>query len=210
VAKRIGVLRFPGTNCDNDVFEYVQAKGYQAQWLWHNDQQDLQSLEAVILPGGFSFGDYLRSGALAAQSPMMNSVRKFHDFGGPILGICNGFQILCESGLLPGALTKNSSGRFIHKSVQLNVVSRASYFGPGRESIQLPVAHGDGRYVIDDSERLEEQGQVWLKYQSEVNGSMGRIAGVLSKCKKVAGLMPHPERAIYSWMESQDGLGFLP
>ncbi|MCE3010218.1 MAG: phosphoribosylformylglycinamidine synthase subunit PurQ [Proteobacteria bacterium] len=210
MAKRIGILRFPGTNCDSDVFEFVQLKGYEAHWLWHKDQYDLNGFEALMIPGGFSFGDYLRSGALAARSPVMNSVRHFHGRGGPILGICNGFQILCESGLLPGALTKNQTGKFVHRSVNLQVVSHASFFGPQKETLQLPVAHGDGRYVISNPEELEDQGQVWLKYQSEVNGSIHQIAGVLSPCRKVAGLMPHPERAIYAWMESQDGLGFLP
>lgn len=211
--KKVGVARFPGTNCDRDVFSFVEAKGYQAEWLWHLDQYELKDFHAVILPGGFSYGDYLRSGALAAQSPVMKSIKSFADQGGKVLGICNGFQILTEARLLPGALVKNTSLRFRDDWVDLEVVGRYGFWSQGLKSTQvrLPIAHGDGRFYAsaDELKRLEDDSQVWLRYKQNPNGSLNDIAGVTNKAGNVAALMPHPERAIYDWMGGQDGWNFL-
>lgn len=211
--KSIGVVRFPGTNCDRDVLEMAEAKGFRAQYLWHLDQFDTGAFEALILPGGFSYGDYLRAGALSAKSPVMNSVREFAEKGGPVLGICNGFQVLVESGLLPGALVQNTSRRFIDDWAELELVNSHPYFGKSGVSkkIRLPIAHGEGRFYASerDLDGIEASGQVWLRYQSTPNGSMRGIAGVMNQKKNVAGLMPHPERALYSWMGGTDGWGFL-
>ena len=211
--KKIGVIRFPGTNCDRDVLEMVQAKDYQAQYLWHLDRFNIGDYEALIVPGGFSYGDYLRSGALSARSPVMNSVREFSQKGGPILGICNGFQILTEAGLLPGALVKNVGLRFVDDWVDLEVMQKHSFFGKKIETptIRLPVAHGDGRFYASENElkRLHDQDLIWLKYKKSPNGSLQNIAGVLNEKKNVAALMPHPERALYSWMGGTDGWSFL-
>ena len=211
--KTIGVVRFPGTNCDRDVFEMVEAKGFKAQYLWHLDAFDVKSVEALILPGGFSYGDYLRAGALSAKSPVMNSVREFADKGGPVLGICNGFQVLVESGLLPGALVQNSGRRFIDDWADLELVAAHPYFGKAglEKTLRLPIAHGEGRFYAspESLDEIEGSGQVWLKYKNTPNGSLRSIAGVMNKKKNVAGLMPHPERALYSWMGGTDGWGFL-
>lgn len=214
--KAVGVLRFPGTNCDRDVFGWVKAKGFQAEYLWHLDQFNPQNYEALILPGGFSYGDYLRSGALAALSPAMKSVSEFAHKGGPVLGICNGFQILCEARLLPGTLVKNEGRRFVDDWVDLQVESSSSRFATSfkkGQSLKLPVAHGDGRYYVsgDDFKKISDQDQIWLRYQNGTNpnGSLRDIAGVVNEKRNVAGLMPHPERAIYEWMGGVDGWDFL-
>ena len=216
--KSIGVLRFPGTNCDRDVFSWVEAKGYKAQYLWHLDTFDSKvgsgGFEALILPGGFSYGDYLRSGALAAVSPAMKSVREFALAGGPVLGICNGFQILCEAGLLPGALVKNEGRRFVDAWVDLKVTGSKSQFAQTKtknSSLRLPVAHGDGRYYAPENELAElfNNDQVWLQYIESPNGSLRNIAGVTNKTGNIAGLMPHPERAVQSWMGGVDGLDLI-
>ena len=211
--KKLGVVRFPGTNCDRDVLEMAQAKDFAAEYLWHLDHFNVADYEALILPGGFSYGDYLRSGALSAKSPVMESVREFARGGKPVLGICNGFQILVESGLLPGALVQNDHRRFIDDWVELEVQNAHPFFGSdlkGR-AVKLPVAHGDGRYYAnaDTMQELHDKGQVWLKYKSNCNGSLRDVAGVFNREKNVAGLMPHPERALYSWMGGTDGWSFL-
>lgn len=214
--KSVGVLRFPGTNCDRDVFGWVEAKGFKAQYLWHLDQFNTPDFEALILPGGFSYGDYLRSGALAALSPAMKSVREFANKGGPVLGICNGFQILCEAHLLPGALVKNEGRRFVDDWVDLQVESSSQRFAVKHKagsSLKLPVAHGDGRFYAsgDDLKKIVDQGLIWLRYQNGTNpnGSLRDIAGVVNEKRNVAGLMPHPERAINEWMGGMDGWDFL-
>lgn len=212
MSKKIGVIRFPGTNCDRDVFSWVTAKGYAAQYLWHQDQFQTQDFEMLILPGGFSFGDYLRSGALAALSPVMNSIREFANQGRPVLGICNGFQILCESQLLPGALVKNQKQRFIDGWVDLEITNpRPLSKDKVGMSLRLPVAHGDGRFYAPATElqKIIDRDQVWLRYKSNPNGSLEDIAGVMNKNKNVFGLMPHPERALYEWMGGQDGWDFI-
>lgn len=212
--KDVGVLRFPGTNCDRDVFSWVEARGLTAKYLWHLDLFEIKKYQMLVIPGGFSYGDYLRSGALAALSPAMKSVKEFADAGGPVLGICNGFQILCEAGLLPGALVQNESRRFIDDWAELEIVNTNSYFAADRArgmKIKLPIAHGDGRFYApaDDLKKIYDQNQVWMTYADCPNGSVGNIAGVFNEKKNVAGLMPHPERALYPWMGGQDGWGFL-
>jgi phosphoribosylformylglycinamidine synthase subunit PurQ / glutaminase len=210
--KAIGVLQFPGTNCDRDVFSFVEAKKIPAQYLWHLDLFNPKEFEALILPGGFSYGDYLRSGALAAVSPAMRSLKEFAESGGPVLGICNGFQILCEAGLLPGTLVKNEGRRFIDDWVDLQVVGAPKKFSPSQKELRLPIAHGDGRFYAQAEElkRIQDRDLVWMKYKNEnPNGSLNDIAGVMNENKNVVGLMPHPERALYDWMGGTDGWGFL-
>jgi len=211
--KKIGVIRFPGSNCDRDVGCYVQEKGYSSEFLWHLDLFDPNSFEAIILPGGFSYGDYLRAGALSARSPVMKSVREFSEKGGPILGICNGFQVLTEAHLLPGALVRNETLRFIDDWVDLEVIQTPAFWGKGLKSkeIRLPIAHGEGRFYCssDDLKKIEDRGQIWLQYLKNPNGSLRNIAGVMNEKKNVAGLMPHPERAFQEWMGGLDGWGFL-
>lgn len=200
---KVGVIQFPGTNCDRDVWQWMHDEGHQVSMLWHQDQFSTKEFEACLIPGGFSFGDYLRSGALAARSPVMKSVREMAIHGKPILGICNGFQILCEAELLPGTLLGNSKGLFIDEMVELKSPQSS-------KTIRLPVAHGDGRYFIAEEslKQLWDQNQVWWTYRDDINGSVDQIAGVMSTKKNVRGLMPHPERAYQAWMGSTDGLHF--
>ncbi|MEK6554471.1 MAG: phosphoribosylformylglycinamidine synthase subunit PurQ [Bdellovibrionota bacterium] len=208
---KLGVVRFLGTNCDFDVFEAIKEVGLEPEWLWYQDQFQVNDYKALFLPGGFSYGDYLRCGALAARAPIMKSVREAAKKGTPILGICNGFQILCESGLLPGVLVQNSHLRFIDKWVDLNLKNASPFTSATDKKIRLPVAHGEGRYIVEEDEvrRLFDDEQVWLTYGKNPNGSVEDIAGVLSSGKNVAGLMPHPERAMTSWMGGQDGRSFF-
>lgn len=192
----------------------VKARGHEPRWLWHRDRFETGSLDAVIVPGGFSFGDYLRCGALAARSPVMDSVREFAGKGGSVLGICNGFQVLCESGLLPGVLVRNQSQKFIDGWVDLEVVTPAAGFATEakpKDRIRLPIAHGEGCFRADTEtlKKVEDSGQVWLRYQGNPNGSLNDIAGVMSANRQVAGLMPHPERALWDWMGGTDGWRFL-
>ena len=211
----VGVLRFPGTNCDRDVFEAVEARGSKAVWLWHADRFDPKAYSALILPGGFSYGDYLRAGALAARSPAMQSVREAAARVVPVLGICNGFQILCESGLLPGVLIRNEGLRFIDEWVELELANPQNYFGRAFTKgtrIRLPIAHADGRYYVepDELKRLQDKGQIWWTYRGvNPNGSVADIAGVMNEAKNVGALMPHPERAIFEWMGTADGAAFF-
>jgi phosphoribosylformylglycinamidine synthase subunit PurQ / glutaminase len=211
----IGVVQFPGSNCDRDVFEAVQSCGHSASWLWHLDLiEDSKKLDAIVLPGGFSYGDYLRAGALAARSPVMKSVAERSGRGVPVLGICNGFQVLCESGLLPGALLRNASLRFIDDWAELEVVNQSKFWDKSRsksEKFKLPIAHGEGRFFAPEEmvKELEDNAQVWLRYTNNPNGSIHDIAGVTNKAGNVAGLMPHPERASEAWLGGIDGRGFF-
>lgn len=210
---RVGVLRFPGTNCDYDIVEMVKGKGQTPVWLWHQDQFDIQSVDQIIVPGGFSYGDYLRCGALAAKSDVMKSVFEFAKKGKPIMGICNGFQILCETGLLPGVLLRNKNLKFIDKWVTLKQENTNPFFNsknPNKE-IKLPVAHGEGRFYLpqDELKKVQDQGQIWFTYKEDINGSLNQIAGIMNKEKNVCALMPHPERALWDWMGGTDGYPFL-
>ena len=214
MSQTIGVLRFPGTNCDRDVYSAIEAKGYKAQWLWHQDRFEANGMHALVLPGGFSYGDYLRAGALAARSPAMHSVRESAAKGVPVLGICNGFQILCEAGLLPGVLVRNRGRRFIDDWVELKLENGNAKFANtmGRGSrARLPIAHADGCFHIeaDEYKALRDRGQVWWTYCENPNGAAHDIAGVMNQAKNVAALMPHPERAMTEWMGGTDGARFF-
>ncbi|MBC8169227.1 phosphoribosylformylglycinamidine synthase subunit PurQ [Synechococcus sp. AH-551-G15] len=196
----IGVVVFPGSNCDRDVRWATQGcLGMPTRYLWH-EETDLSGLEAVVLPGGFSYGDYLRCGAIARFAPVLESLVDFANKGGRVLGICNGFQVLTELGLLPGALTRNSGLHFICEDTPLNVVSARtpwlSHFKAGSE-IQLPIAHGEGRYQCseDTLKSLQDNDGIALKYNNNPNGSIADIAGITNPAGNVLGLMPHPERA---------------
>ncbi len=209
--KPIGVVRFLGTNCDQDVYDAVAAVGLTPKWIWHEDQFEVRDVAALVLPGGFSYGDYLRSGALAARAPVMKSVGEAARFGTPILGICNGFQILCEAHLLPGVLLRNNSLRFRDGWVELRKSSEAPAFRDVKASVRLPIAHGDGRYYIDEDQvkRLFDDDRVWWQYEQNPNGSLENIAGVMNEAKNVAGLMPHPERAMFGYSGGTDGRAFF-
>ena len=214
MAQKIGIVRFPGSNCDRDVEIFVRAKGFEPEFLASSTLFETKNFLALIIPGGFSFGDYLRAGALAARSPVMQSVREFAGRGGPVLGICNGFQILTEAGLLPGALIKNESLRFQDQWVELRLENPVPFFGPRLDQtldLRLPIAHGEGRFyhTEDGLKKIEDQGQVWLSYRENPNGSLRNIAGVTNEQKNVVALMPHPERALWDWMGGHDGWGFL-
>ncbi|MBL7545360.1 MAG: phosphoribosylformylglycinamidine synthase subunit PurQ [Bdellovibrionaceae bacterium] len=209
---KIGVITFPGTNCDQDVVKMVQAHGHTVIPLWHKDRFETSAVDMAIVPGGFSYGDYLRCGALAARSPVMHSVRELASKGKPVLGICNGFQILCETGLLPGVLVRNDHGQFTDKWTEIELVQTTRFFAQsGKTRLRLPVAHGEGRFYADKAEldKIEDQGLVWFRYTENINGSLNNIAGVMNKQKNVAALMPHPERAMFEWMGGNDGFKFI-
>ena len=197
---RIGVVTFPGSCDDRDARAAVASMGGEPVALWHGDG-DLHGVDAVILPGGFSYGDYLRCGAIARFSPVMRVVADFARSGGPVLGICNGFQVLCEAGLLPGALLRNAGLRFVCREVEVVVESTATAWTsacvPG-SSLTIPVKHGEGRYVHDNPAALEAAGQVVFRYAPghNPNGSLSDIAGVRNPTGNVVGLMPHPEHAV--------------
>ena len=207
---KVGVITFPGSNCDDDVVDSLnRLGGCEVTRLWHKDTPDLSSYSLIVLPGGFSYGDYLRCGAMAARSPIMEKVIAFANRGGFVLGICNGFQILCESGLLPGVLARNVNLNFICKDVVVKVENPNTPWTQSMETQQvlsLPIAHGEGRYIIDDEvyEALKKKGQIILTYQDNPNGSVHNIAGVCNEGKNVFGLMPHPERA--TDLRSRDGI----
>jgi phosphoribosylformylglycinamidine synthase len=196
----VGVVVFPGSNCDRDVRWALEGcLGVKTRFLWHEDPQ-LDGIDAVVIPGGFSYGDYLRCGAIARFSPVLEAVRVFADAGGPVLGICNGFQVLTEMGLLPGALTRNARLHFICEPANLRVTPGDCRWLQGYDNgdvISLPIAHGEGRYQCDPQtlRELEQHGQVVLRYADNPNGSMGDVAGLTNDRGNVLGLMPHPERA---------------
>ncbi len=205
--KRIGVVRFLGTNCDQDVFDAINGiKGLKPVWLWYEDEFNKDFIDGVVIPGGFSYGDYLRCGALASKMPVMDSVEKFSKFGGKVLGICNGFQVLCERGLLPGILMRNKEVNFIDTWLSLEALSKNNPWSL-KGSYTMPVAHGEGRFYISKKglKDLEANDQIWFKYKDNPNGSILSIAGVLNKEKNIAGLMPHPERAVAKWMGGDEG-----
>ena len=207
---RVAVVVFPGSNCDADTLAAARAAGADAYFVWHRDS-DLQGADIVILPGGFSYGDYLRSGAIARFSPIMRAVADHAHAGGPVLGICNGFQILCEAGLLPGGLMRNARLKFLSRPVRVRVEATDTPFTclyEQGEVLELPIAHGDGRYVADSqtAAELEANGQVVLRYVTEnPNGSLHDIAGVCNAGRNVVGIMPHPERRNAQVLGGQDG-----
>ncbi len=208
---RGAVVTFPGSNCDRDMAVALEAvSGVPAIRVWHGDAELPADLDFIALPGGFSSGDYLRSGAMAARSPVMQSVVAAAKRGVPVLGVCNGFQVLTEAGLLPGALMRNASQHFICRMVKLKVENSQSLFTSGYEAgqiLDIPVAHHDGNYFADDAtlDRLEGEGRVAFRYAETVNGSARDIAGVLNETGNVLGMMPHPERAIEDALGSSDG-----
>lgn len=217
--KKFGIVIFPGSNCDHDCFHAVEkVMGQETVPLWHKES-DLQGADCIILPGGFSYGDYLRTGAIARFSPIMKSVEKFAKAGGPVIGICNGFQILLEAGLLPGAMLRNTCLQFRCQYVNIRVENTDTPFTncckPG-QVLRIPIAHGEGNYFIDESQyqKLGRSNQVIFRYcdefgiptpESNPNGSLGNIAGISNKAGNVVGLMPHPERASESILGSADG-----
>jgi phosphoribosylformylglycinamidine synthase subunit PurQ / glutaminase len=209
VAPRIGVVVFPGSNCEYDVVQAVQWLGAEGALLWHGDT-GVGAVDAVVLPGGFAHGDYLRPGALARFSPIMDAVTEFARRGGPVVGICNGFQVLTEAGLLPGALQKNSRLRFLCQPTRLRVTSTDSVLTGSAavgDELVLPINHFSGSYVCDDEtlRELNGQGRVVLRYVDNPNGSIDDIAGITNASGNVVGLMPHPERASHPLLGSEDG-----
>jgi phosphoribosylformylglycinamidine synthase I len=219
--KRVAVVRFPGSNCDFDTLHSAARAGTEAYFVWHRET-DLQRADFVLLPGGFSYGDYLRSGAIARFSPIMTAVQRFAQGGGPVLGICNGFQILCEAGLLPGALMRNSRLTFVARPVALRVEQTDTAFTNVYQKgavLRMPVAHGDGRFAAEDRtlKELEATGRVVVRYvgldggplPETINGSLNDIAGIANAEGNVVGLMPHPDRAADPALGKTDGLGFF-
>lgn len=202
MAFRAGVITFPGSNCDRDMAVALEKiSGAPALRIWHGDAALPDRLDFIALPGGFSYGDYLRSGAMAAKSPIMRAVVEAAGRGVPVLGVCNGFQVLTEAGLLPGALMRNAGQRFICRTVGLEAVNTSSLFTQGfarGEALRIPVAHHDGNYFADAAtlDALEAEDRIAFRYTESVNGSARGIAGVLSANGRVLGMMPHPERAI--------------
>ncbi len=217
---KFGIVTFPGSNCDYDAYHAViDALGEEAVYLWHKNH-DLEGSDVVILPGGFSYGDYLRAGAIARFSPIMREVIAHADRGAPVIGICNGFQIACEAGLLPGALLRNSGLRFVCDEVRLKVENARTLFTDRYEAgqiLRIPIAHGEGRYTDSEEalDELEGEGRVVFRYvstegsptsASNPNGSARNIAGIVSARGNVLGMMPHPERAVDELLGSTDGL----
>lgn len=207
---RFGVVVFPGSNCDHDAwFAVTHNLGQQAEMIWH-DSPKVGEVDAVILPGGFAYGDYLRCGAIAKFSPVMDAVRRFAEQGGLVLGICNGFQILVESGLLPGALLRNRDLKFVCREVKLRVETTDTPFTAAAQRgqvLRVPVAHGEGCYFADEHtlDQLDRDDRVVVRYLDNPNGSLRDIAGVCNERRNVMGLMPHPERAADVLMGSADG-----
>lgn len=211
---KFGVVVFPGSNCDHDAWYAVTANlGQKAEFIWH-DSTDLKGADAIILPGGFSYGDYLRCGAISRFSPVMGAVKKFAADGGFVAGFCNGFQILTEAGLLPGALIRNENLHFICKTVNLRTETVDSPFTNQMSKgqiLRVPIAHGEGRYTADERtlDELEAEDRIAFRYVDNPNGSMRSIAGVLSAGRNVLGMMPHPERASDPLMPGTDGLALF-
>lgn len=217
---KISVLQFPGTNCEYDTKYAFEQLGCDVEIIWHKEKTIPVDTELLVIPGGFSYGDYLRSGAIARFADIMDSVQEYAAYGGKVLGICNGFQILLEAGLLPGAMKRNDSLHFISKYHTLKVINTDNKFlslMKRDEIVNIPVAHHDGNYYIDANglKELEDNNQILLKYCDKdgnlvnMNGSISNIAGICNKQKNVFGLMPHPERAIETILGSTDGVNML-
>ena len=215
MALRAAVITFPGSNCDRDMAVAIErVTGIAPLRVWHADAELPERLDFIALPGGFSYGDYLRSGAMAANSPVMRGVKQQAERGVPVLGVCNGFQVLTEAGLLPGALMRNASQNFICRTVPLKVENSTSLFTAGfasGQTIDIPVAHHDGNYFADEDtlDRLEGEGRVAFRYVENCNGSRRDIAGVLNAAGNVLGMMPHPERAVDPAHGGTDGLALF-
>ncbi|PRY78716.1 phosphoribosylformylglycinamidine synthase [Yoonia maritima] len=207
---RAAVVVFPGSNCDRDMAVALKAAGADVSMVWHKDAALPDNVDLVAVPGGFSFGDYLRCGAIAAQSPICKAIVEHANRGGYVLGVCNGFQVLTETGLLPGALMRNANLKFICKSVDLKVENSNSAFTSGYAAgdvVAYPVAHHDGNYSVDAEglKKIEAEGRVAFRYVDNPNGSVADIAGVLSENRRVLGMMPHPERAVDEGHGGTDG-----
>jgi len=217
---KVAILQFPGTNCEYDTQHAFESLGAQTEILWHKSETIPSDTDLLVIAGGFSYGDYLRSGAIAKFSPVMKAVTKYADNGGKVLGICNGFQVLTEAGLLPGALKRNENLHFISKYHHLKVINNDNIFlkkfNVG-DILNIPIAHNDGNYYIDEAglKELNDNNQILLKYCDEnaedknPNGSVDSIAGICNKEKNIFGLMPHPERAMESLLGSNDGVKML-
>lgn len=211
---KAAVVTFPGSNCDRDLAVAFEGAGFQVERIWHKDSELPKGVDVVGVPGGFSFGDYLRCGAIAAQSPISAAIRTHAERGGFVLGICNGFQVITEMGLLPGVLMRNATLKFVCRTVTLKVATTDSSFtsayNPGQE-IAIPIAHHDGNYTIDAEglARLQGEDRIAFTYAQNPNGSMADIAGVLSENRRVLGMMPHPERASDAALGSSDGKGLF-
>jgi phosphoribosylformylglycinamidine synthase len=219
---KVAVVTFPGSNCDYDIYKAAQQVGGDASFIWHRER-GLSGYDAVLLPGGFSYGDYLRPGAIARMSPIMEDVIAFANAGGPVLGVCNGFQVLCEAGLLPGALVRNAMLRFESRDVRIRVERADTPFTSAYtqgQVLRIPIAHGDGNYEADPEtlERLEGNGRVVFRYVDELgeptaqanpNGARNNIAGIANGAGNVLGMMPHPERAMEAILGSTDGVGLF-
>ena len=210
---RCAVIVFPGSNCDYDLYKAANyIEGIQAEYVWYTSKS-LDGFDAILVPGGFSYGDALRAGALAARAPILKALQRAADSGTRVLGICNGFQILTECGLLPGALHRNSGLRFICRTVNLEVSNTATpftsgYVGRTSTHVRLEIAHGEGNYICDSDtlHKLEDNGQIVFRYSGDnPNGSVANIAGITNEAGNVLGMMPHPERAMADWMGSEDG-----
>jgi phosphoribosylformylglycinamidine synthase I len=207
---KVAVVRFPGSNCDADALHAAVNAGHKAEYVWHRSQ-DLGGADVVLLPGGFSYGDYLRAGAIARFSPVMKAVEAHAKAGRPLIGVCNGFQILCEAHLLPGQLVRNENLSFVCRPVTIRVEDTSTPFTAGYEKGQvltMPIAHGEGRYVADEAtlDTLEREGRVVFRYVgTNPNGAMRDIAGIRNEAGNVIGMMPHPERAAEALLGSTDG-----
>ena len=209
---KFAVLVFPGSNCDLDMYHAIKDElGEEAEYVWH-DETDLSAYDGILVPGGFSYGDYLRCGAMANQSNVMKEVKKAADAGKPVLGVCNGFQILTEAGLLPGALLRNRDLKFICKTVELKVENNNTLFTNGYAKdavINIPIAHGEGNYYCDEAtlKQLQDNNQIVFTYNGEnPNGSLENIAGIVNERGNVLGMMPHPERAVNELIGGAEGL----
>lgn len=211
---RVGVVVFPGSNCDRDMAVAFRAAGADVQMIWHKDSTLPEGLDLVGIPGGFSFGDYLRCGAIAAQSPICRAVVEHANRGGYVIGVCNGFQVLTETGLLPGALMRNAGLKFVCRNQGLTVETSNSDFTRGYatgEVVHFPIAHHDGNYNAGEDlcRELADHDRIAFRYAGNPNGSVGDIAGVLSENRRVLGLMPHPERAIDEALGGSDGIAMF-
>ena len=213
MSQRIGVVRFPGTNCEFDTIDAIRALDGEAEVLWHG-QSDLKNVDAIVIPGGFAHGDYLRCGAIAKFSPVMDSITSFAEDGGPVLGICNGFQVLTEVGLLPGALQKNAGMKFLCSMQQIEFASTSNVLGQQAsvgDRLMIPINHFEGNYVCAPEvlTEMEAENRIVFRYTDNPNGSLADIAGICNQAGNVVGMMPHPERATSRLLGSTDGSGLL-